>query len=1139
MPREPAEGTRVALALPCDVLKTPGLVYRPETTQFTLTPALHAEQDRFGGGQTIALAGLVALLHRYTQQTLISLGVIDHAGSLRELALRTDAFRTGHDLADQIALQMDRLPAWDDGVNERAAPQVTVALHPGKATIDSRPDLRLDLRLDLATPDSGALTYNSSLFFPDTIARLIGHWNTLTKAMVNNPACPIVKLPMLTTAETNQLLGDWRSAQVSYPQRPLFHEITQHALERPQVVAVSFKNQALSYGELEARSNRLAHYLREQGVGPGTRVAVCIEPSLDIALCLLGIFKAGGAYVPVDPTYPPERQTVILEDVKPRVLLTQSHLRSRLPPTPAQLLDMDSCFVPGSDGPLSRYPATAPNVAVHVDDVAFIVYTSGTTGKPKGVLLTHANLVNYIRVAQERYRFDRSHVQPAMARFSFSITMFELLAPLVAGGRLIVLERDHVLDFKRLVDTLEECTVLHASPSLLRKLVAYVRDEGIDLARLNGLRHVSTGGDLVSADLMEALKRTFRKAELFVIYGCSEIACMGSTYEIPREQIVTRSRVGKPFPNVTLRLLDPNGNLVPIGVAGEIYFGGAGLALGYLDRPELTQEKFVFIDGERFYRTGDVGRYGASGDVEMLGRSDFQIKLRGIRIELAEIEVTLRQAVGVREAVVSARNLGEEKALIAYVVLDASLNPDVKHIRRFLQAKLPDYMVPAVFVVLAALPVNMNQKVDRNALPMPTHEDLARLRTLVAPQGELEARLMAIWQELLETSAVGVEDSFFDVGGNSLLAVSLMIAIEKTLGKTLPLSTLLTESTISGLAKVLREPNQERSSVVLLKKGGTRAPIFFVHDGEGEIMPYRTLAMKLGREHPVYGIQPKSRGAYPMLHSRLSEVVDYCVEEVLRVQPRGPYFLSGLCIGGFIAFEMADRLKRMGHSIGMMALIDAAHVKAPAKSLTLQRLNRFSATVKQGHALGTKERALHLVRESSRKIRNAVVYEARTRLMKAQNHIKMRLFRAYLDQGWELPAFLAHIPVRVVLRFAEKEYVIPEPYDGEILLFRATHKSSAFDGTEIDDTPYIDLFEEAHLGWDGKTTKGFRLYDNPAGHSSMLQEPNVDQIAEAMQAYIDARIEAQPTTRLRPDVTEAARDLDAIFPLALALPGVG
>jgi amino acid adenylation domain-containing protein len=1095
------------VALPHDMPRVPGLAYRPRVVSFEFAAELQVLLSNHPEGRTLVLTAFVALLYRYSQQATLTFGVF-REGGVRSLVVDANAQLGGGALAEQIRRQLQNLPPWNTPGKRVAHPQITIALVGGTVPEGQPPSMfaEHELHLSLAHPvGRGVLTYNASLFAPETIARLLRHLELIAKSICVDPECQIGQLPLLTAEELHQLLVEWRSESRTYPQRPLFHEIARHARERPDAIAVVFKDSVLCYGELESRSNRLAHYLREQGVRGGAPVAICVEPSLDIAVCLLGTLKAGGAFVPIDPGYPAERQAVIVEDVAPRVLLTQSHLR-RPPSIRAAVLDVDECF--GTHpGQLDAYSRELPDAEIALGDVAFIVYTSGTTGKPKGVMMTHGNLINYIWVANERYRFGQEHVQPAMARFSFSITLFELLSPLVAGGRLIVLERDHVLDFRRLLSTLEKSTVLHASPSLLRKLVAYVREQGFDVERLDGLRHVSSGGDMVSADLMEELKRTFRKAELFVIYGCSEIACMGCTYEIPRDRAVTRNHVGRPFANVRVRLCDSNRCLVPIGVPGEIYIGGAGLARGYLNQADLTEEKFVLIDGERYYRTGDIGRYDERGEIEMLGRSDFQIKLRGMRIELAEIEQTLRRMEGVREAVVAARERHGEKALVAYVVFDPTRKSTVPELRRFLQARLPDYMVPSAFVVLEALPVNVNMKVDRRALPAPSEADLGREHAQVKARDATEARLLGIWRTIVHTDAIGVEDNFFDVGGDSLSTVNLMVEIEKQFGKALPLSTLLTEPTVAALARVLREPPaNERDTVVLLRAGGGQPPIFFVHDGEGEILPYRTLAMKLGSGHAVYGIQPKGRVAYPMLHSRLGDVADYYCEQILRIAPQGPYLLSGLCIGGFIAFEIARRLQRDGRKVAMVALLDAAHVKARPKSITVTRLRRFSSAMKQETQRRAAQQLMHLVRQSARKIGRVLSYEARTYWAKAQNQTKMRLYRLYLDHGWELPSSLAHIPVRVVLRFAEKEYVVPEPYDGEVLLFLATQKSSAFDGTLIDDTPYVDLFQDRHLGWKGKTTQGFIPFDIPAGHSSMLQEPHVGQIAESMQAYIDSRL---------------------------------
>jgi thioesterase domain-containing protein len=334
-----------------------------------------------------------------------------------------------------------------------------------------------------------------------------------------------------------------------------------------------------------------------------------------------------------------------------------------------------------------------------------------------------------------------------------------------------------------------------------------------------------------------------------------------------------------------------------------------------------------------------------------------------------------------------------------------------------------------------------------------------------------------------------------------------MVEIERAFGATLPLSTLLTQPTVAALARLLRAPPAELPpSVVLLRAGQGGPPVFFIHDGEGEVLPYRNLAMRLGRAHPVYGIAPKRQLDYPMLHSRLGDVVGYYTDRILEVAPRGPYLLGGLCIGGFLAFEIARRLQRLDRSVVMVGLIDVAHVKARPRSIAAARARRFSAALGSGGDLGHPERLLEALRASSRKLWNLAAYESRKQFTRLRNQARMRLFRVYLDQGWTLPPYLAHISVDVVLHFAEREYVLPEPYPGELLLFRATRKSPAFDGTLVDDTPYREMFEDEHLGWDGKASGGLVLHDVPAGHSSMLQEPHVALIAERMQSYIDAAL---------------------------------
>jgi amino acid adenylation domain-containing protein len=1172
------------LQLPTDFPRTPDVGYVDGIYTFALPGLASVIVGRKLGSEftvvrSLLLSTFTILLHRYTQQAEIPLTVsfssaLPHPEADREICANIVADLKVNELIQQInaqlyahlpdarlAMQSDvqastqpateltidtvslghrasRLPVAVTFIKDTVAiqiePKPMVASVPAIAATFPQPDSELHLCLRQQIHEcSATLSYNANLFEAATIHRLARHFQVLldgllaclTTADASDANRTIAQIPMLTPTEIQQQLVDWQSDTVNYPDRPLHQYIEAHAVQQPDAIAATFQTQSFTYTELNQRANQLAYELQQRGVGTGIPVAVCVSPSLDILVCLLGVFKAGGIYVPLDPTHPSERLAVMLEDTQPQVLLTQSPLLSSLPTTatPTICLDRD-----GSR--LAALPTTPPGTAISLSQTAAIIYTSGTTGKPKGVMISQRNLMNYVLLASDRYRISAQDVMPAIARFTFSITFFELLLPLVAGGKLIILERDHVLDFKRFVQTLAQLTVLHTSPSLMRKLLGYIQAQNIDLSWFRGVRHASVGGDLADAALLERMTQVFKTAEIFVIYGCSEVSCMGCTYPVPRYDSLGQSRVGKPFNNVSVRLYDAQQNLVPIGVAGEIYFGGAGVTQGYLNRPDLTQEKFVEIDGQRFYRTGDLGRYDADGNLEILGRSDFQIKLRGIRIELGDIEAALRQAPGVRDGVVMARLLNhratanqngdrvtaqsapEEKSLIAYVVLESRSDVAIVALRQFLQAKLPDYMVPAAFVPLDALPVNINLKVDRYALPEPSPENLAGCQPFVAPRDEYEQRLAKIWETLLGISSIGVQDNFFEVGGDSLQSATLMTQIEQEFGKALALSTLLTEPTIEQLAAVLKQTKQSdlHQSIVPLRKGGSKPPIFLIHDGEGETLLYRNLALRLHPEHPVYGIQPHSRDGYPILHTRIEEIVAYYVEKIQQVQPHGPYCLGGLCIGGFIAFEVARQLQNRQEAVAMVALIDTADLEAPLRrSQTTKRLNSLANALNSSKPRSRSQRLFTFANIIRKKATNVIAYEVKSKVAKMKTDRKIKLLRFYRDRQLPLPAFLKNISVRVTLKFAERSYVPEALYPGAVLLFRATQKSSAFDGTEIDDTPYSELYDAPLLGWERRTTSGVagvRLYDTPGGHSSMLQEPNVQVIAAAMQTYIDHQI---------------------------------
>jgi len=797
-----------ALELPFDFQPVAGRARQIESFRFALPHGLPAACSNAPAPETwdMLTAAFGVLLARYNGQPAISLTRLRtgaNAGTPERLTLEISAADTCSEVLEHVRQRFGARPLRADAGPPGPAEGARVALIWLDLPLDAEPgpghpDADLTLLIGANTDGHAAFIYDQSLFRRSSIERFAGHLGVLLASFNASPDALVGELPLLQPQELRWLEDMCNGARHVAPSVPVHELVGQQAVARPQAVALRFREQALTYRELAQRSDQLARELLERNIGSGCPIVVCVEPAFEIVIALLGILKAGAAYVPVDPSYPSARIQAILADTRPELVITQPHLQNRLNFGGAALLLLDAGTPVGSFGiERKRLPTVDPS------QPASIFYTSGTTGSPKGVVASHANLSHYLRSAQQRYQINARDLIPAIARFSFSISMFELLSPLIAGGTLLLLEREHILDPARMASSLGEVTFFHAGPSLLKGLVSYIRGHYPDFSAFSGIRHASSGGDMVPAELLERLKEIFTNAEVFVIYGSSEISCMGCTYPVPREHRITTSYVGSPFENVRVRVLDGAQQVLPAGIVGEIYFAGQGVTLGYLNRPELTAKQFIMLDGQRFYRTGDRGRLSHEGSLEILGRNDYQVKIRGMRVELAEVEYHLRAAPGVRDAAAAARPGADgEKVLVAYIVREPEeLAPrsqpgaTVAAIRRHLAAQLPDYMLPAVYVELERLPLNHNLKLDRQALPQPVAADLraALGTTLRAAQTATERTLAAIWQQLLGGPQVGRDDNFFELGGHSLLAVQFRLEVEQQLGVRLDSMDILRE----------------------------------------------------------------------------------------------------------------------------------------------------------------------------------------------------------------------------------------------------------------------------------------------------------------------------------------------------------
>jgi amino acid adenylation domain-containing protein len=671
---------------------------------------------------------------------------------------------------------------------------------------------------------SGFFEYNTDLFDADTIRRMEQHFQILLAAIVEQPTQQISNLSLLTPAEEHQLLvwGKAESETSKYQVNCCLHQLFESQVERsPGAIAVTFEDQQLTYQELNQKANKVAHHLQKLGVKPEVSVGICMERSLEMVIGILGILKAGGAYVPLDPTYPKERLFFTLQDASVPVLLTQQGLlKQGLLELPENVIQV--CI----DTDISENTDTNPSSLVNPDNRAYIIYTSGSTGKPKGVEISHRNVVRLFQATQDWYNFNQQDVWTLFHSYAFDFSVWELWGALVYGGRLVVVPywvSRSPEEFYQLLCK-EKVTVLNQTPSAFRQLI---RIEETGISKKTELRLVIFGGEALD---LQSLKPWFerhgdRRPQLINMYGITETT-VHVTYRPVTDDLIKTSNsvIGRQIPDLQLYILDKHRQPVPIGVKGEIYVGGAGVARGYLNRPDLNKEKFIpnpFSNqpNARLYKSGDLGRYLPNGDIEYLGRIDHQVKIRGFRIELGEIETALHQHPAVRETTVIVReDTPGEKQLVAYVVPELEQVLDSSELRSFLVQQLPNYLAPQFFVILDAIPLTPNGKVDRRALPIPDGLRPELQVVYIPPTTDLQKTIAIIWQQALQVEKVGIEDNFFDLGGHSLLMVQVHNQLQTHLKQELSIIDLFQYPTISSLNQYLSATNISATNISATNK---------------------------------------------------------------------------------------------------------------------------------------------------------------------------------------------------------------------------------------------------------------------------------------------------------------------------------
>ena len=751
----------------------------------------------------------------------------------------------------------------------------------------------------------------------------------LVHALEKTPTAPLRSLDVLPEAERRQVLTQWNQTAVEYPRDSCAHELFEAQVQRtPQAIAVSFEDERLTYQELDRRSNQLARHLRSQGVGPEVLVGICVERSLEMIVGLLGILKAGGAYMPIDPSYPVAHQAFMLEDSQAKVLLTQTPLLPRLPSHSATTVCLDRDW-----HSFAHLPTSPPPRLADATQLAYVIYTSGSTGQPKGVCIAHRSLVNYLSWATSAYQVAQGTGAPVHSSIAFDLTVTSIFTPLLVGRTVDLLPDEQGIE--ALAGALRAATgysLVKLTPAHLQLLQLQMPPNQV----ADRTRTFVIGGEQLRAETAAFWRQHAKRTVLVNEYGPTETVVGCCVYTVtPATRSDGAIPIGRPIANTRLYILDRYMAPVPIGVVGELYIGGDGVARGYWNRPVLTAERFVpdpfsGAADDRLYRTGDLARYLPDGNIEFLGRRDNQVKIRGFRVELGEIEAVLGELAQVREAVVVlCEDAPGDQRLVAYVVLRDRQVATPDELRSALKQRLPDYMLPSAFVIMERLPLTHNGKVDRGALPTPEAE--RQLKEVYVPPGtEWELKLARIWQESLRVERVGVDDNFFDLGGHSLMIVRLISEMNQRYQVSLGVEELFRNPTVRQMARLIdRQPpkSKRQPAVVQLQKGRAELlPVYFIYAGPDEIR----LAQLMGERHAVFGIEvpwplawrkavaANRRSGFPTMEQLVAPYV-----AALSAHTRAsPCVLAGHSFAGLMAFEAAHQFQRQGGNVEMVMLLD-------------------------------------------------------------------------------------------------------------------------------------------------------------------------------------------------------------------------
>ncbi|MGD9851048.1 MAG: amino acid adenylation domain-containing protein [Nitrospirales bacterium] len=1066
----------------------------------------------------LCLAAFKVLLHRYTGQTDIVIGspvanrhwpsVEDIVGTfVNTLVLRTDL--SGDPTFRELLLRV-RHVALEGYANQdlpfeklvqdlapsrtlNRMPLVQVLFNFGNAPFErvkfkgvslspfeiDRKASQFDLSISVDTMFSGKvfLEFNTDIFDYDRMAIMLNHYRELLKSIVASPNAPISSLNMLTPAEKQQILVEWNITDSPFPRELSALDVIEiQATRTPESFAILSKDVSRTYRELNDRANELALSLTQLGATSDTPIGVAIDRSPDLPVVLLAIMKAGGCYLPLDPHGPPERLAFMLRNSHASILVTQSQFVKNFPEYDGRVFRLD-CDIDHTLNDNIQGNAVSQRIAP--SNLAYVIYTSGSTGQPKGVEIEHRSLVNFLHSMARKLAVTQTDVFLAVTPITFDIAALELFLPLSVGARVILVSGEDTRDGTRLIEQLHTsgATVMQATPATWSMLIKAGWEGNKNLKIL-------CGGEALSRELAEELLA--RSKEVWNLYGPTETT-IWSTVQKVRSGNGPVS-IGRPIDNTRTLILDKNGQLTPIGIPGDLYIGGEGVARGYLGRPDLTTERFqpnsFGWPEERLYKTGDIARWRPDGCLDYLGRGDHQVKIRGVRIELQEIESRLNQIPGISQSVVLVIETTQlDKKLVAFLVCSTDPSVNIEDVRNYLRGYLTATMIPSEFVVLTEFPLTPNGKIDRQSLVNMRGKPSDHAKTSARPENNLQRQLVGIWERLLDIQGIGIDDHYFDLGGHSILALQLFTEIEHLTGIRLPLATLFKAPTIRQLVLTLQSSEQPANwqSLVPINTAGTKTPLFAIPGIGGNVVDFYGLGQLLGPDQPFYGLQAQGLDGQTEPFTTIEDIAAHYVSEIQSVQRTGPYFLAGACIGGIIAFEMAHRLSAQGHKVALLAMLETW----PPASLRVPRWTLPSFLRSPAFFLSVSFRvASHIIR-TNRKDRWA-------RINKAARGLREMVLQRDVYRGDR--EILFRDKVSEANRKAAASYQ-PKPFPGRIDLIIASERP-------------VNPPKDTRLTWCDLALAGHSVDKIPANDTGHLfRKPHITALAEKLKTLLSqARI---------------------------------